>query len=256
MINVMRQPKLNTESFLFCSCAVLLFCCALHAQENCNVEVKLLLSPTETLPTIAAFNAKKEAGRRLYFFDTDALDLLSQGAIVRLRRGARSDLTVKLRPANGKKSIAISEGSEGFKCEVDLTGEGSIASYSILRRFAPERSFETGNDISRLLSPAQKKLLEEAQVSVDWSRVKRIVEITSTSWQAQTQPLLGKLTLELWEWPGGKALEISMKVSPDAGSSTYTELQQLVKSKQLSISPVQRAKTSIALEAIRHTTVH
>ena len=252
----MRRPRPNIRSFLFLTCAALFFCCVLHAQENCNVEVKLLLSPTETLPTIAAFNAKKEMTGRVYFFDTDALDLLSQGVIVRLRRGARSDLTVKLRPPDRKKSYAISEGRKGFKCEVDLTGEGANLSYSIRRGFEPEQFFEKGNDVFSLLSPAQVKLLEEAQVSVDWSHVKRIAEIASTSWQTQTQPHLGKLALELWEWPGGKILEISTRVSQEAGSSTYTELQELVKSKRLSMSPIQRTKTSIALEVIRHTTAH
>jgi hypothetical protein len=251
---MLRRTILKIRTFLFLSCAALFFCCVLHAQENCNAEVKLLLSPTETLPTIAAFHAKKETTGRVYFFDTDALDLLSQGAIVRLRRGARSDLTVKLRPRDTNKSLATSEGRKGFKCEVDLTGERANPSYSIRRGFEPERFLATGNDVFSLLSPAQKNLLEEAQVSVDWSRVKRIAEITSTSWQTQTQPHLGKLTLELWEWPGGEILEISTRASLGAGSSIYTELQQLVESKRLSMSPIQRTKTSIALEAITHTT--
>jgi hypothetical protein len=95
-------------------------------------------------------------------------------------------------------------------------------------------------------------LLNDAQISVDWTRVKRIAEIRSTDWRTQHQPHVGKLTLELWEWPGGKVLELSTKVSSDAGSSTYTELQQLVKTKQLAMSSDQRAKTSIALEAIAH----
>jgi hypothetical protein len=98
----------------------------------------------------------------------------------------------------------------------------------------------------------QIKLFEDAQVSVDWTGVKRIAEITSTDWQTH----LGKLTLELWEWPGGKVLELSTKVSSDAGSLTYTELQQLVKTKQLAMSPDQRVKTSIALEAITHAAPH
>lgn len=253
---MLLRQRLNTRSFLLFNCAALLFCCDLRAQENCNVEVKLLLSPTETLSTIAAFNAKKETTGRIYFFDTDALDLLSQGAIVRLRRGAPSDLTVKLRPPDGKKSFAVFVGREGFKCEVDLTGEGAMSSYSIRREFAAEQPSKTGIDVSRLLGPDQEKLLEEAQVSVNWTRVKRIAEITSTSWQTQTQSHLGKLALELWEWPGGKILEISKRVSPEAGASTYTELQQLVKSKQLSMSPIQGAKTRIALEAITRITAH
>jgi hypothetical protein len=247
---VLCQPKPIAVSLSFFSCVVLLLCSALHAQENCNVEVKLLLSPGETQAAIAALRAKKETAGRVYFFDTGALDLLSQGAIVRLRQGAKSDLTVKLRPPNGKRFFASSEKRDDFKCEVDLTREGANPSYSITSRFAAEHLPQTGHDVSRLLSPAQMMLLNDAHVSVDWTRVKRIAEITSTDWRTQSQPQLGKLTLELWEWPGGRVLELSTKVSSDAGSSTYTELQQLLKTKQLAMSSDQRVKTSIALETI------
>ena len=98
------------------------------------------------------------------------------------------------------------------------------------------------------------KLLNEAQISVDWTRVKRFPGISSTDWQIRAQPPFGKLTLELWEWPGGKVLELSTKVPSDSASSTYSELLQLVKAKHLSMNPEQRAKTSIALEAIAHST--
>jgi len=247
-----RHPKTSAVSLCFFGCVTLLLCTSLHAQENCNVEVKLLLAPAEIQAAVTALNAQKETAGRVYFFDTGALDLLSQGAIVRLRRGAKNDLTVKLRPPNAKKFSAPSEGRDGFKCEVDLTSEGANDSYSITRQLTTEELPRSGTDIPRLLKPAQMKLFEDAQVSVDWTRVKRIAEITSTDWQTRSRPHLGKLTLELWEWTGGKVLELSAKVSSDAGSSTYTELQRLVKSKQLAISPDQRVKTSIALEAITH----
>jgi|SRR5277367_3195590 len=247
---MLRHPKPSAVTLSFLSCVTLLLCSSLHAQENCNVEVKLLLSPAETQSAITSLNAQKETAGRVYFFDTGALDLLSQGAIVRLRRGIKNDLTVKLRPPNGKKFSTPSEGRDGSKCEVDLTGGGANNSYSITRQLGTEDLPLTGTDIPRLLSPAQIKLFEDAQISVDWTRVKRIAEITSTDWQTKSQPHLGKLTLELWEWPRGKILELSAKVSSDAGSSTYTELQRLVKTKQLAISLDQRVKTSIALEAM------
>jgi len=235
---------------------VLLLCSALNGQENCNVEVKLLLSPAETQAAIAALGAKKETDGRVYFFDTGALNLLSQGAILRLRQGAKSDLTVKLRPPNGKKFSTPSEGRDGFKCEVDLTREGAKSSYSITRQLATEELPQTGTDVSRLLKAGQIKLFEDAQVSVDWTGVKRIAGITSTDWQTQSQPHFGKLTLELSEWPGGKVLELSTKVSSAAGSSTYPKLQQLVKTNHLAMSSDQRVKTSIALEAITHAATH
>lgn len=251
-----RLSKHNTLFLCFVSCAVLLFSSGSQAQESCNVEVKLLLPAKETQPAIAALRATKETSARVNFFDTGALDLLSQGMIVRLRQGAKSDLTVKLRLPSGKKFSTSSGGLAGFKCEVDLTREGANSSYSITRPLTANELPQTGTDIAHLLSSAQIKLFEDAHVSIDWARVKRVAEITSTDWQTRSQPHLGKLTLELWEWVGGKVLELSTKVSSDAGSSSYTELQELVKTKQLAMSPDQRVKTSIALEAITHAEAH
>ena len=246
----------NLPRRIFGLCVLLSFGSTLHSQERCNVEVKLLLSPMQAQAAVTSLNFEKEAAGRVYFFDTGALGLLSQGAIVRLRRGAKNDLTVKLRSPNAKKFSTPPAGRDGFKCEVDMTQEGANQSYSITRQLATEELPRSGTDIPRLLSPAQIKLFEDAQVSVDWTSVKRIAEITSTDWRTKSQPHLGKLTLELWEWTGGKILELSAKVSSDAGSSTYTELQRLVKTKQLTISPDQRVKTSIALEAITHGAAH
>lgn len=245
-----RQTKPAAVSLALLSSVLLLFCSGLHAQENCNVETKLLLQPAETQTAIAALGATKETTGRVYFFDTPALDLLSQGAIVRLRQGAKTDLTVKLRPPTGKSFSTPSQQRDGFKCEVDMTQEGANSSYSITTQLSTQHLPRTGAEVSQLLSPAQMQLLHDAHVSIDWSAVKRIAEITSTDWQSVTEPRLGKLTLELWEWPGGKALEVSAKVSSEAASAAFTELQQLAKKKQLTISTDQRVKTRIALEAI------
>lgn len=146
-----RQPKHRAQFLSFFSCAVFLLYSGLQAQENCNVEVKLLLSPTESAAAVAALGAKKESAGRVYFFDTDALNLLSQRVIVRLREGAKSDLTVKLRLPNGKKFSTPSEGLADFKCEVDLIQEGANSAYSITRQLDTEELPQTGTDVSRLL---------------------------------------------------------------------------------------------------------
>jgi hypothetical protein len=57
---MLRQRKPNALSLSYFSCVVLLICSGLHAQENCNVEVKLLLSPAETQAAVAALSAKKK----------------------------------------------------------------------------------------------------------------------------------------------------------------------------------------------------
>jgi hypothetical protein len=249
-----RQSRRNVVSMPVLAWVLFTFSTGLHAQDKCNIEVKLLLPPAETQDAVAALRAKKETAGRVYFFDTEALELLSKGLIVRLRRGAQSELTVKLRAPIGIKLTSSSERGHDFKCEVDQTGEEAAISYSIRKRYASEELPENGNEVSLLLSPGQKKLLSDAHVSVDWTRVKRIAEVTSSSWQAQARPQLDKLALELWEWSGGKILELSTKVSSAAGPSTYAELRQLLETKHLSMSPTQRPKTSIVLQSIAHIT--
>jgi hypothetical protein len=248
------RPGLLAPSFL--ACGVFLCCANLHAQQNCNVEVKVLLSPSDIPAVVTALRAKKETTGSVYFFDTDSLDLLAQGAILRVRRGPQNDLTVKFRPLNDKKFSAISVGSNALKCEQDLTGDGETPSYSVTNPLNAEQFPQTGNDLSRMLSPEQLKLFNAAHISVDWARVERLPEIASADWQIRARLRLGKLTLELWEWPGEKALELSTKVSADSASATYSQLQQLVKAKHLSLSPEQHLKTTIALESITHTAAH
>jgi hypothetical protein len=229
-------------------CAGASFCSASHAQERCSVEVKLLLSPEQTQRARSTLDFDNEVAGLVYFFDTDSLDLFAKGLILRLRRGADSDLTIKLRPPKGKTFFATSADDEGYKCEEDFTGDGPILSYSIKRKCTTAQLPATGGDISRLLSQKQKKLLEEANVPIDWLLVKRIVEIKSTTWESRIR----KLTLEAWEWPDGKLLEISTRVRSGDGPRTYAELQKLAKSNGLSLSPAQGFKTSIVLESVTH----
>jgi hypothetical protein len=251
-----RRPTPTAILIFYLGCTVFLSCSGLRAQEACGVEVKILLSPAEIEAAKAALNIKKETTGRVYFFDTDGLDLLSEGAIVRLRRGPNNDLTVKIRPPNGKRTLVSSDGRGTFKCEIDLTGGNANSSYSVTTKYGLNQLPESGSDLSHALSSGQKKLLNDAQISIDWTRVKRIADISASTWQTQAQPHLGKLTLELWEWPGGKILELSTKVSQDAGALAYTELQELVRTKHLSMSPTQLLKTSIALRAIAHAEPH
>jgi hypothetical protein len=243
------SPNRAVPLFIFFLCAGIFFCSASHAQERCSAEVKLLLSPMETQLAKSALNFTKEVAGLVYFFDTDSLDLLANGVILRLRRGLDSDLTIKLRPSKAKKFLATARDHEDFKCEKDFTGDGAQLSYSIKRKYTEEQLPETGEDLARL-SQGQKKLLQEAHVSIDWSRVKRVVEIKSTTWETRGQAGARKLTLEAWEWPDGKLLEISTRTRSGDGPSTYAELRELVDSKGLSLSPIQGFKTSIVLKSV------
>src|SRR5260370_37920482 len=92
---------------------VVFICVDLRAQESCNFEAKLLLVPTQVQAAIPLLHATRELRTRISFYDTPALDLLSKGLILRLRQGASSDLTVKLRPLPGKQFSDPSSPSSG-----------------------------------------------------------------------------------------------------------------------------------------------
>lgn len=235
---------------MFWACTALLLCAGLGAQEVCDQEAKLLLSPAQTQAAVSALHGKKETTGHVYFYDTEALDLLSHGVVVRLRQGADNDLTVKLRPPTGQKFAHPSAGRERYKCEIDLTGMGATNSYAIQKAYGAEPPPATGTEVAKLLNAAQKELLAQTRVPIDWARVKRVADIRYTAWQTKSQPPFDKLTLELWQWPSGSALEVSTKVGADAGPAAYTALQQLVTGKGLSLSRVQGLKTNMVLKRL------
>lgn len=234
----------------FCIFALLLSTSLVQARENCRVEVKLLLSSAEVPNAIASFHLAGETSGQVYLFDTDALDLLSHGVIVRLRRGSDNDLTVKIRPSPSQRFAVPSRGQENFKCETDMIGGESIRSYSIQIKYSASLVPDGGSDIFTLFSEGQKKLLKQAGVSIDWGRVRRIATIKSTDWNTWTQPPFGKLTLELWELPTGSILELSTKVGHNRGQPSYAELVRLVNANFLSISAKQSTKTRMVLETL------
>ena len=209
-----------------------------------------MLSPPATQTVIASLGFEKETIARVYLFDTDALDLSMQGVIIRVRQGAKNDLTVKVRVPKGNQQVENSRLSERFPCEIDRTRAGVDTSYAVTRKYQATRVPEIGNDIYSLLSASQIKLLHEAQVSIDWARVMRIANINSTKWETTAQSPSGKLALELWEWPAGKILELSAKVESDAEVSKYAELERLVKMKNLSLTASQDTKTGTVLETL------
>jgi hypothetical protein len=248
-----RLPKYNLIGATLWTCAILLLSCAASAQESCAAEVKLLLSPADVPAVVVALKLDKETKGQVYFFDTPALDLLSKGVIVRLRQGANNDLTVKVRPPENKRFVDPSAGREEFKCELDLTGDKTIQSYSIRSPYARSQVPGTGQDIFTVLSDSQKKLMKEALISIDWIRVKRVANIKSTNWETKAQRPFNKLALELWEWPLGRILELSTKVEADKGPPILAELRRLVDAKGLSVNSSQRSKTSMVLETFSST---
>ena len=131
------------RSFVFI-CAVLLESSALHAAEKCSAEVKMLLSsPIQTTVTSLSFENKTTG--QVYFFDTDELDLLKQGVIVRVRQGANDDLTVKVRIPEDSKQAQTAQLRGRFPWEWP---EGKILELST--KVAPDAGASKYADLERL----------------------------------------------------------------------------------------------------------
>lgn len=235
------------SALLLCACSLVCLIVISQAEEQCGTEIKILLLPAELHSALRSLNAGPKAIGSVYFFDTNALELLSQGVILRLRTGAISDITVKLRPPVNLEESSGNRDVDHYKCEVDLTAEAALRSYSIQTKFAGTLP-TTGAELFELLSTTQKGLLERAHVSIDWARIKRSPKIKSTNWQIEHQPYFSKLALELWQWPTGAILELSTRVASDARASTYGQLRQVVESNGLSVNKEQKSKTTLVLE--------
>jgi hypothetical protein len=201
---------------------------------------------------IATLGFEQKAVGRVYLFDTSDLDLLKEGVIVRVREGRNNDLTVKVRLPARAKEIDTSHLLEHFPCELDRTADTEEVSFSVGRKYKPGKVPETGNDILSVLSPSQRRLLQEAGVSIDWTQVKRLANIQLTKWEAEGGPSFRKFALELWESPQRNILELSTRVETGAGASKYAELRRFLGQKDLSLSASQGTKTSVVLEETIH----
>lgn len=220
------------------------------AQETCPTEVKVLLAMPTAQPAVLAFGFTDEAKGIVYFFDTDSLELLLQGIIIRIRQGSNNDLTVKLRLPDGSAAEKISQLRARFPCEADRTQTSVTESYSIGRPYRASKVPEIGADVYGLLSGSQKQLLEGARFAIDWTRVRRIATINSTRWKTGRRSPYGKLSLELWEWPAGNILEVSERISPAENAPNPTDLEALVRAKELPLSLDQDMKTTTVLKAL------
>ena len=232
---------------LYCLGIALLFCSASAAGERCGAEAKLLVSPRDVQNSVAALHAGTEPRGEVYLFDTEGLELLSQGVSLRLRTGAQPDLTVKVRSAKAEELKDPSEGIGIFKCEVDFVGEAALTSHSLRTAWRHQSIPQTGEALHEALSVGQLRFLAVAGVSVDWHRVKQMAMVQATAWEVRMDRPPKKVTVELWEWLGGKILELSAKADPQKGTLTMGQLREMAVANGLAVEKNQEPKTSLVL---------
>jgi len=234
--------------------AVILLCGPQTTLAQCRAEAKLLVSPSHVRTSVAALHATAKSQRQIYLYDTDGLELLLHGVILRLRTGARGDLTVKLRWDNNNPERAPEKG-KSTKCEVDIVGSAALTSYSLVTGWKHESAPETGEALYAALNVAQQQLLTTTGVPIDWHRVKRIAEIRATEWHVRGNESLNEVSIELWEWPSGKVLELSAKANnPENGQSKLNLLLRMALASGLVIEKDQEPKATIILHAITTAT--
>jgi len=231
---------------LYCLGIALLLCGTLAAREQCGVEAKLLVSSRDLPKSLAALHAVRKSRGEVYFFDTDGLKLFSQGVILRLRTGARDDLTVKIRSNEAIELKDLSAGSEIFKCEVDFVGNTPLTSHSLRAAWNGKQIPQTGQSLHAALSPGQLRLLTAAGVSIDWHHVRPILQVEATDWEVRTDGPAKRVVVELWEWqPNGSILELSAKADPQRATSTMGQLQKMAVDGGLVVEEDQEPKTSV-----------
>ena len=234
----------------YCLGTVILLCGAQTTLAQCRAEAKLLVSPSNVRTSVTALHAGTESERQIYLFDTEDLQLLLHGVILRLRTGAGSDLTVKLR-WDDRNLRQAPESGESMKCETDLVGSAALSSYSLARRWKHKSIPRTGEELHAALSAAQLRFLAAAGITIDWHRVKRIAEIRATEWQVRGNGSLKEVSIELWEWPSGKVLELSSKADDrESGQSTLAILRRMALASGLTLRLDQEPKTSTVLRAV------
>jgi len=152
-------------------------------------------------------------------------------------------------PAKGTQQAETSQLRQHFQCEIDRNGAGEDISYAVGRKYKPTHAPQSGDEIFRALSGSQKSLLKMAEIPVDWTRVKRIAGVKSTSWETKSQAGFRKIALELWEWPQNRVLEVSTRVAgAEDGQQKSVELRELMSRKGLPLSDEQGNKTGTVLE--------
>jgi hypothetical protein len=179
-----------------------------RSAEPCGAEVKLQLAPAGLSSAVEALAGKK-TDRTIVLFDTPHKDLFKAGVILRYREGKKkADLTAKLRPVNGKP-IAKPTGPGDFKCETDVSVDGSRPAYSV-RTEVDRPAPRDGEELRDRLAKSQATLLQSAPIEIAWGQLTARSPVASTEWEANAEGM--HLSLEQWKWEGHTVLELSTKV--------------------------------------------
>jgi hypothetical protein len=223
-----------------------------------RAELKITIDPIDIRRAryrLSLVNAQSQQ-RKIWFFDTAALDLFEAGVILRAREidGEPDDSTVKLRPFELADLATEFRALDGLKCELDRLPDAATPACSLKVEQDDGEIAEVGDGtraIDKLFSSEQEAMLATYGPALGFEALVTLGPIAARVWTLRSAALPDKATAELWYMPDGtQTLELSMKVDVDDADAGMTDLIELVESRGLHLDKEQESKTRRALEAL------
>lgn len=221
------------------------------------IEVKVTVVERHEKTAIRRFGLEREKGerRRVFFYDTPALDLFRSGVCLRARAmgGDECDSTVKVRPVEPGRVADKWRGKSGFKVESDAVGSKVIRSASFTVAQKREEVDEVvGGDrpIVKLFSAEQEEFLREmSPIQFDFAELVPLGPVAVLRWKFRNEGLPYELCAEEWRLPDGRdVIEISIKASRPEAAAAQAALRAFLAELGIAAETRQRTKTRTALE--------
>lgn len=200
------------------------------AADEPEAEIKLFVAAdkiSEARKRVEEFAPAAPKHHQIYFFDTSGLDLFANPAgpvILRARQkeGKKPQSTVKFR--RSERDLELEGRLTAISDELEIQTEAILGkdevpgiSYALDAKIGAELLAEIGKaDTSKIpncFSMEQRKYLEVAGVTVEWTgmRVFGRVDAQVWEWESEIAGGMTELTAELWQLGDKEILEISCK---------------------------------------------
>ncbi|MCY1005729.1 hypothetical protein OV079_09160 [Nannocystis pusilla] len=222
------------------------------------VEVKQTVAAHAHARALAVLGLQPQEAlwRRLFFYDTPALDLHAGGVVLRARStaGEPDDSTVKIRPVDPIR-VERWRGVPGFKLEADIVGTTVIRSASFTSRQggAEIDAVARGErSIAKLFSQAQEAFLRAlAPTPVELAELLPLGPVHVRRWQVRHAGLPHRVCAEAWRMPdGGSLLELSIKADPAAAAAASAGFSGFLAELGIAVREAPEAKTRTALTSL------
>jgi hypothetical protein len=222
------------------------------------VEVKATVVDRDEARALRKLAIERKDGqpRRIFFYDTHALDLYRSGVALRAREmdGDECDSTVKIRPVEPKHVAARWREEKGFKIEADVVGADVIrsASFSVAQNRKELDEVAGGaRAIAKLFSCDQEAFLAEmARVPVDFAKLVPLGPVAVLRWKCRHDGFpYYELCVEEWRLPDRRdVIEISIKAKQPEAAAAQAALEGFLVELGIERETREQTKTRTALE--------